>query len=228
MSEHAIRAWNYNKAFPKRPAISYSNGMVTGCWMIGACFKNPNELYGAYPHGYLERIHAMFPDARKILHIFSGGLTLREAVLVAGWSSYVKVIDAIADETGVAPTSMVAGTLAAEMELVDSKGPEDGRYPTWVGDVAEMPGEWADRFDLILADPPYSPEDCEKYGVKMPNMREVMKELHRVAAPGADLVWLDQKWPQHKKSLWKTWGTIGLVRSTNHRMRLVSFFRVQK
>ena len=113
------------------------------------------------------------------------------------------------------------------IELVDSKGPADGRFPTWQGDVTAMPEAWADRFDLILADPPYSPADCEVYGVKMPNIRRVMAELHRVAAPGATLVYLDTKWPQHKKTMWKTYGTIGLVRSTNHRMRLVSLFSKQ-
>ena len=68
------RADLYNAAFPKRPPIVYGNGMVSGCWMIGACYKNPNPLYGAYPHGYLERVHAMFPDARSVLHVFSGGM----------------------------------------------------------------------------------------------------------------------------------------------------------
>ncbi len=225
--DHANAVHNYNAAFPGRPQLNYSNGMLTGCWMIGACYKNPNDLYGAYPHGYLARIHAMFPDAKNILHVFSGGLTLRSACEAAGWSSYVKAIDAIEESTGKAPTYMVAGKLPATMELVDSMGPEDGRFPTWQGDVTEMPAKWTGRFDLILADPPYSPEDCKKYGVKSTPTLRVMSHLWRVAKTGANLVWLDQKWPQHKKTLWKTWGTIGLVRSTNHRMRLVSCFEAQ-
>lgn len=38
---------------------------------------------------------------------------------------------------------------------------------------------------------------------------------------------IDQVWPMHRKAEWKTWGTIGLVRSTNHRMRLVSMFEAK-
>ena len=75
----AMRAGHYNAAFPNRPPLVYGNGMVVGTWMIGACYKNPNPLYGAYPHGYLERVHSMFPDAREVLHAFSGGLTLDAA-----------------------------------------------------------------------------------------------------------------------------------------------------
>ncbi len=196
----------YSRAFPDRPALGYSNGWVTGTWAIGACYKNPNKLYGAYPHGYLERVHSMFPDAQNILHVFSGGLTLEAANIVA------------------------AKRMAVDkfvMTLVDSQGPEDGRYPTWQGDVCNMPEGVAGCFDLILADPPYSAEDCKMYGTKMPNIAKVMRELHRVAAPGANLVWLDQKWPMHRKDQWKTWGQVMLVRSTNHRIRCVSMFQKQ-
>ena len=54
-----------------------------------------------------------------------------------------------------------------------------------------------------------------------------MRELHRVTKPGGNMVWLDQKWPMHTKKQWKTWGTVGLVRSTQHRMRLITFFERQ-
>lgn len=205
VEEIQVRADCYSRAFPDRPALNYSNGWVTGTWAIGACYKNPNPLYGAYPHGYLDRVHSMFPDARRILHVFSGGLTFSEAMQV-----------------GIADTGV-----PFMLELVDSQGPDEGRYPTWQGDVCAIPEEWTNRFDLILADPPYTKDDAAKYGTKMPVIRDVMRELHRVAAPGANLVWLDQKWPMHRKDQWKTWAHIGLVRSTNHRMRLVSMFQAQ-
>ena len=211
--DECTRAFLYNRAFPKRPALGYSNGWVTGTWAIGACYKNPNKLYGAYPHGYLERVHSMFPDAKRILHVFSGGLIYYEAGLchpAMNWLEGAQVFESLKD---------------IDLQLVDSQGPKDDRYPTWQGDVQEMPLHWADRFDLILADPPYSAEDCKEYGTKMPNISKVMRELHRVAAPGANLVWLATQWPMHRKAQWKTWAHIGLVRSTNHRMRLVSMFQ---
>ena len=165
-----------------------------------------NPLYGAYPHGYLERVHAMFPDAANVLHVFSGGLQQMQAACLT-WP-------------GKMPTPR-------SMELVDIHGPEQGRYPTWQGDLHDMPAEWAGRFDLILADPPYSKDDAKLYDCPAPNRGKIMRSLRRVCRPGGNLVWLDQVWPMHRKADWKTWGTIGLVRSTNHRMRLVSMFEAQ-
>lgn len=208
----ARRAELYNAAFPNRPGLLADAGMVVGTWMIGACYKNPNPLYGAYPKGYLERVHAMFPEARRVLHAFSGGLTYENA-------------KAAHDQFGFHVTPRAP---ARDVELVDLKGPEDGRHPTWQGDLhdfCELPDRQG-RFDLILADPPYSAGDAEKYGVPMVNRGRVMRSLRKVAARGANLVWLDQVWPMHRKDEWRTWGTIGLVRSTNHRVRMVSMFEV--
>lgn len=205
------RAALYASRFPDRPPLSACGDWVTGTWLIGACYKNPSRLYGAYPHGYLERVHAMFPDARDILHVFSGGL------------SYSAACEAYA--RGFNDGSTGISTFPEAIELVDLKGPEDGRHPTWQGDVLHMPATWAGRFDLILADPPYSKEDAEKYGVPMVNRGQVMRRLHDYAKTGGHLVWLDQVWPMHRKSRWDCWGQVGLVRSTNHRVRLVSFFQ---
>lgn len=204
--DHALY---YNEAFPKRPPLAHGNGMVTGTWMIGACYKNPNPLYGAYPHGYLERVHAMFPDAKSILHVFSGGLTMGDALCAAVGPDWKTTDDDL------------------DIELVDMHGPNEGRYPTWRGDVMKMPPEWWQRFDLILADPPYSKEDAKKYDCPPPSRGATMRELWKVCKPGGNLVWLDQVWPMHRKDQWKTWGTIGLVRSTNHRVRMVSIFEAQ-
>lgn len=192
----------YSIAFPDRPPMAVGRGWLTGTWCIGAMYRNPNPLYGAYPRGYLERVHAMFPEATRVLHAFSGGLTKEVALgaLQGGLSCH------------------------KEVELVDTHGPEDERHPTWRGSVASLPDEWGGRFDLILADPPYSKADAERYGTPMPNRAAVIRELRRVAQVGATLVWLDTMWPPHRKAQWRCWGQIGLVRSTNHRVRLVSMF----
>lgn len=209
----------YNKAFPDRVPLSEKGGMVGGCWMIGAAFRNPSRMpdgspfYGSYPHGYLERVHAMFPGARKILHIFSGGLTVEMAVEAAGFPTM--------QQSGMDFVLMEN----REMQLVDLGG--EGRYPTTECSVEELPLDWDEKFDLVLADPPYSAADAEKYGPPMYNRKKVMDELHRVTKPGGSLVWLDTAWPMHQKAKWKTWATIGLVRSTQHRMRLVTFFERQ-
>ncbi len=197
--KHDERARLYNERWPSRPGLSWSDTMIGGCWQIGACYKNPARMpdgspfYGGYPHGYLDRVHAMFPEVRNVLHVFYGD---RDRKL-----------------GGPSPVT-----------LVDMHGPEQGRYPTWQGDVLSMPEAWTGRFDLVLADPPYSAADAVKYDCPAPNRGKIMRALRRVTAKAGNLVWLDQVWPMHRKDEWKTWGTVGLVRSTNHRVRMVSFF----
>ncbi|MEO0479026.1 MAG: hypothetical protein AAF196_06055 [Planctomycetota bacterium] len=214
------RARLYSKRFPDRPPLASTDDWVTGTWAIGACYRNPNKLYGSYPHGYLERVHAMFPDARSVLHAFSGGLKLGVAQ-GAAWPFLPEFRSRIEAECGMRPTET---DLGGAMELVDLHGPDQGRHPTWQGDLLDMPEEWCGRFDLILADPPYSKGDAEKYDVPMVNRGRVLRHLRKFCQPGGSLVWLDQVWPMHRKDQWKCWGQIGLVRSTNHRVRLVSMF----
>lgn len=203
---------NYSRAFPDRPGLLASKDWLTGTWAIGACYKNPNKIYGAYPYGYLDRVHAIFPNATSVLHVFSGGMT-KEAAEESAWQ--------------YSPCSAWQYATCGDtrrMELVDVCGPEQGRHPTWQGDVFDMPGSWRDSFDLILADPPYSAEDAAKYGTPMVNRGKVAHHLRQFCRIGGSLVWLDTVWPMHRKTEWRTYGHIGLVRSTNHRMRLVSIF----
>lgn len=80
-------------------------------------------------------------------------------------------------------------------------------------------------FDLIYADPPYSPQDAERYGTKMISRRKVMAQCHSVLAPGGDLAWMDIILPMYRSDNWIHWGNITIIRSTNHRVRLVSLFK---
>ena len=97
------------------------------------------------------------------------------------------------------------------------------RNPDIVGDATCLPLR-SDSFNLLLADPPYSAQDATKYGTGMPNRRLVLHELARVARKGATLVWLDTQLPMFAKRDWHWWGAITLIRSSNHRVRLISFF----
>lgn len=83
-------------------------------------------------------------------------------------------------------------------------------------------------FDLILADPPYSEEDATKYGTPMINRNAVVKECYKVLRPLGCLVWLDCVLPIYTKRQFQLLGLIGLVRSCNHRFRVVSIFRKNK
>ena len=92
------------------------------------------------------------------------------------------------------------------------------------GDAENIP-YGANSFDIIYADPPYSIEDAVHYGKPMINRKKVLAECRRILSPKGFLVWLDQVLPMYRKIEWELCGTIGMVRSTNHRVRTVFIFR---
>ena len=98
-----------------------------------------------------------------------------------------------------------------------------------IGDACSLSNYFdPDSFDLILADPPYSQEDAEHYGTPLVKRNKVLKECYIVLEPGGFIVWLDQVLPMFRKSELHLCGLIGIVRSTNHRFRIASFFRKLK
>ena len=93
----------------------------------------------------------------------------------------------------------------------------------FVDDCQELTSVPLADFDLIMADPPYSVEDCEHYGTSMVKRNKVMKALARCKA-GTHVVWLDQVLPMYRKDEGKIIAVIGMVKSTNHRFRVVTIF----
>ena len=83
-------------------------------------------------------------------------------------------------------------------------------------------------YELILSDPPYSVEDCDRYGCCMVKRNVVFKECFKVLKEGGILIWLDQVLPNYKKIEFKIIGRIGMVKSTNHRFRVITIFQKVK
>lgn len=95
--------------------------------------------------------------------------------------------------------------------------------PTFIDDAQTLESVPLIKYDLVLADPPYSVEDCERYKTSMIKRNKVMKALQRLKH-GAHVVWLDQVLPMYSKEYFKLIGVIGMVKSTNHRFRVVTIF----
>ena len=179
------RAANYSAAFPKYPPLAADDRWLYGIWMMGNNYRG-SGYYGAYPPGYIPRVMALFPEAKSVLHLFSGSLAK---------GPYVRF--------DVRPD-------------VDSDVRGDAHHLDNYFDL--------NSFDLILADPPYSVEDAQRYGPPMVDRKQVLTGCTRILRPGGNLVWLDQVLPMYRKSELHLWGLIGLVRSTNHRFRVATFF----
>jgi len=80
-------------------------------------------------------------------------------------------------------------------------------------------------FDLVLADPAYSHEDTKHYGTPMINRNTVIRTLSGRLQQGCFIVWLDQVLPMYRKDTLRIDAHIGMVKSTNHRFRVVNIFR---
>ena len=173
---------NYEKKFPKYSKLLINNNCIEGIWVMGNNYTTKTSLYGAYPYGYLERIHALFPKTNKMLHLFSGSL----------------------------PES-------PEYDKVDYNTGIDAET---MADV--LPNDF---YSLILADPPYSIEDCDHYGCCMVKRNVVFKECYKIMEKDGYLIWLDQVLPNYKKIEFDIVARIGMVKSTNHRFRVVTIFK---
>jgi hypothetical protein len=96
--------------------------------------------------------------------------------------------------------------------------------PTYVDDAQRLERVPLEAYDLVLADPPYSVEDAERYQTTMIKRNLVLRALQRVSA-GCHIVWLDQVLPMYRKDAFAIDAVIGMVKSTNHRFRVVTVFR---
>jgi hypothetical protein len=182
------RIENYAKetGFPKCLFVG-PDGRVVGTWIMGNDYRVKSEYYGGYPAGYLKRVRALFPDKKRVLHLFSGKVDL---------STFP------GDTVDINPTF----------------------GPTYVDDAQTLSRVPLETYDLVLADPPYSVEDADHYQTTMIKRNVVMRALQRLPL-GAHVAWLDQVLPMYRKDAFDQEGVIGMVKSTNHRFRVVTIFR---
>jgi hypothetical protein len=178
---------NYKKemSYPNSLFVGEDN-RLSGIWVMGNNYKVNSSYYGGYPHGYLKRIKALFPDKRHPLHIFSGKIDT---------------------------TIFNGDTVDINPDL----------NPTYVDDAQDLSDVPIEKYDIILADPPYSVEDAEHYKASMIKRNKVMRALSK-AKKGTHVVWLDQVLPMYRKEDWNVIGYIGMVKSTNHRFRVITIF----
>ncbi len=58
------------------PYLGYENGWVYGTWFIGNNYEKKTDYYGAFQGNFLKRIAALFPDRKRVLHLFAGKVDL--------------------------------------------------------------------------------------------------------------------------------------------------------
>ena len=186
----ADRIRNYERSLPKFPKCLFLGGdkRIVGMWIMGNDYRVQSGYYGGYPAGYLKRVQALFPEKKRVLHLFSGKVDL---------------------------SAMPGDTVDVNNRL----------KPTYVDDAQGLFHVPVKKYDLVMCDPPYSVEDCEHYGTTMVKRNKVMRVLGERLTAGTHVVWLDQVLPMYRKVDFQVEGVIGMVKSTNHRFRVVTIFR---
>ncbi len=81
------------------------------------------------------------------------------------------------------------------------------------------------QVDLVIADPPYEKRDFDRYGQKPFNKPQAIRDLGEIMKPNSFLVWLDLMVPIYNKKIWNLMGHIGLVISTNTRVRMLTLWQ---
>lgn len=97
--------------------------------------------------------------------------------------------------------------------------------PDYVDDAQTLSRVPLETYDLVMADPPYSVEDCDHYQTPMIKRNKVMAALGQRLTSGCHVVWLDQVLPMYRKDQFSVEAVIGMVKSTNHRFRVVVVFQ---
>src|ERR1700689_5841182 len=80
--EQRITNYVRETGFPRSLFISEDGRIVGtwigGTWIMGNDYRVKSAYYGGYPAGYLRRIRSLFPEKRRVLHLFSGKVDLQE------------------------------------------------------------------------------------------------------------------------------------------------------
>lgn len=183
------RIANYHlvTGFPESLFVA-GDGRCVGTWIMGNDYRVKSEYYGGYPAGYLRRVRALFPDKKRVLHIFSGR---------------------------VDKNVMPGDTVDVNPEL----------SPDYLDDAQTLARVPLEKYDLVMADPPYSIEDARRYNTTMIKRNKVMAALGRRLTPGCHVIWLDQVLPMYRKDQFCLEAAIGMVKSTNHRFRVITIFK---
>ena len=119
---------------------------------------------------------------------------------------------------------LFSGMVDLETFPGDTVDSEIDRWPTYVDNAETLLTVPLGQYGLVLADPPYSNEDADRYGTPMINRNKVLKALTRLPA-GAFVGWLDTASVMYRKDEWAVVARIGMERSTNHRFRTFKVFQ---
>jgi hypothetical protein len=69
------RIENYRRVIGT-PYLGHENGWTYGTWFMGNSYEKKTDYYGGFQGNFLKRIAALFPDRKRVLHLFAGRVDL--------------------------------------------------------------------------------------------------------------------------------------------------------
>lgn len=171
-------------------------------------------------------------DGRDVLRgewMFGQDYRNRSAFYGSYPGNYLDRLQALFPEHALLPEQLPRGTMVLHAFSGSiAPGPYDRcdvvQESEFKCDVRELPTRVSLPYDFIGADTPYGKKDAKIYASPPPDRRAATRALATVLRLGGHLAWLDTTWPMHRKALLVTVGRIYVVRSTNHRVRLLTLF----
>lgn len=189
-----IENYKWETKYPDSLMVA-GDGRMVGYWLLGNNYKRKAGYHGEYPATYMKRVKALFPDKRRVLHLFSGAVDLS---IIPGDTVDLKLPTAMAYE------------------------PRTGTH--YVDDAQTMTRVPLEKYDMVMVDPPYTNEDADHYGTTMIKRHVVLRTLAERLRPGTHVVWLDMTCPMWRKDEFDLAACVGIQRSSNHRDRTMRIF----
>lgn len=170
---------------------------ITDVWILA---RPKVKYYGAYPNGFLERARALLgvTPLDPVLHV-CGGMARQYPAKPRGFGPNDRTLDL---DANLRPDYLQAATSAL---------PELGPTP------------WS----ALIADPPYTEADAEKYvpGAKaFPAANLILKNMLAVVRPGGRVGMLHYVLPQPPREGVRFVACVGVIVGFNNRMRVFSVF----
>ena len=191
-----VEYYNKNKKEQWSPLICH-NDIVCGFWWFGRWYKTSRTETGEYFYGAYPL--GFLPRIQLFFNKEFKGRLLH----------------------------LFSGTLKGDSKDVVTFDINPKLNPNVLGDAEKLSDYFVhgDKFNLILADPPYE-NNYIKYGTKKISRKKVINQCSKLIAKDGFLVWMDTLIPQWTKGDgWIYKGSIGIAQSTNHRVRALTILR---
>jgi hypothetical protein len=177
---------------------------ITDTWILA---RPKVKYYGAYPNGFLERARVLLgvSPCDAVLHVCAGRAREYPAK-PRGFGPNDRTLDL---DAALEPDYVQAATDPLPDCCYGEKGCTRGPWPA------------------LIADPPYTPEDAEKYAPgahQFPSANQVLRKMLDVVRVGGRVGILHYVLPQPPKVGVKFVACIGVITGYNNRMRVFSVF----